>query len=558
MNILHQLKGLSTRDLWNIAAALMAIAVVSPAISLMILAFNGDSASWLNLFNEALVQAIFNTLLLTSGVGCVVVLLGVGCAWLVTAYDFRGRGTLIWALLLPLAVPAYIVAYAYLDLLHPLGPVQSTLRDWMGVASPREWRLPDIRTLPCAIFLLGCVLYPYVYLSTRAMFLTQPENLLNAARSLGLTPAQTFWRVALPQARPAIVIGLSLALLETINDIGASEFLGVKTITVTLYTTWISKGDIAGAAKIAVLLMACIGCVSLFARQARKKLQYGNQRGAQVMQARQLTGRAAIVACILGWLPVCFGFVLPVGFLFDQSVKRFDPANFLSANLLAATGYSLLIAALVTAFAVTFSIVVAVAARYSTRPLQAQDIAQASAYLSRLGYALPGSVLAIGLLMPYSWLDSLLNMLSAAFANQSPRLWMLGSLCGVVVACIIRFAGISVGNIQAGLTRIPRTLDQVAGSLGHSTFSTLCRVHIPLLKPALTVSAILIFVECIKELPVTLLLRPLGTETLATLLYSDASRGSYEDGGLAALLIVIVSVWPVILLTRIEHTKRAI
>lgn len=558
MNVLHQLKGLSKRDLWNVAAALMAIAVVSPAVSLMILAFNGDSTSWFNLFNEALVQAIFNTLLLTTGVACVVILLGVGAAWLVTAYDFRGRRILIWALLLPLAVPAYIVAYAYLDLLHPLGPVQSTLRDWLGVASPRDWRLPDIRTLPCAILLLGSVLYPYVYLSTRAMFLTQPENLLNAARSLGLTSAQTFWRVALPQARPAIVIGLSLALLETVNDIGASEFLGVKTITVTLYTTWISKGDIAGAAKIAVLLMLCIGCVSLFARQARKKLQYGNQRGAQVMQARILTGRAAVLASFLGWIPVSIGFILPVGFLLDQSVKRLDPTNILSANLLAATGYSLLIAALVTAFAVSCSVVVALAARHSIRPLHTQDISQASAYLSKLGYALPGSVLAIGLLMPYSWIDSLLNTASTVLPNHLPRLWMLGSLCGVVVACIIRFAGISVGNIQAGLTRIPLSLDQAAGSLGHSSFGMLYRLHLPLLKPALTVSAILIFVECIKELPVTLLLRPLGTETLATLLYSDASRGSYEDGGLAALLIVIVSVWPVILLTRIELTKRAI
>ena len=557
MKLLHSLLTFSKRHVWDGMTVLIAIAVVLPACSLLLLAINGGAHAWLSLFNAASLQAIVNTLLLTFGVGCFVAVVGVGCAWLVTAYDFQSRSVLSWALLLPLAVPTYIVAYTYLDLLHPLGPIQATLRDWLGVASPRDWRLPDIRTLPCAIFLLGCVLYPYVYLSTRAMFLTQPANLLQAARSLGLTATQTFWRVALPQARPAVLIGVSLALLETINDIGASEFLGVKTITVTLYTTWISKGDIAGAAKIAVFLMLCIGGVAWLARDARKKLHYGNQRGAQVMQARRLTGRAAAIACLIGWLPVFLGFVLPVGFLFYQAFRRFNPTSFFSAALLQATGYSLLIATLTTVLAVCCSVVVTWAARQRPGQPRSVDIAQGSVYLSRLGYALPGSVLAIGLLMPYAWFDSVLNAIVLIVSNQSPGLWILGSLWGVVIACTIRFLGIAVGNMQAGLTRIPLTIDHASRSLGHTGVSTLFHVHLPLLKPALAVSTLLIFVECIKELPVTLLLRPIGTETLATLLYSDAARGSYEDGGLAALLIVLVSVLPVILLTRIEHSKRA-
>ncbi|WP_143137202.1 ABC transporter permease subunit, partial [Burkholderia ubonensis] len=255
---------------WLAAALAIAAAVAAPLATLVGAAFDADLAHWRHLVEFVLPQALANTLLLLAGVGAIVTLVGTGCAWLVTAYDFPGRRALTWALLLPLAVPTYIVAFAYLDLLHPIGPAQGAIRWLLGFDSPRQFRLPDLRSLPGAIFVLGFVLYPYVYLSTRAMFVTQSASLLEAARTLGAGRIATFWRVVVPLARPAIAVGVSLALLETLNDIGASEFLGVQTLTVSVYTTWITRSDLAGAAQIALAMLAIVVGMIVLERYGRR------------------------------------------------------------------------------------------------------------------------------------------------------------------------------------------------------------------------------------------------------------------------------------------------
>ncbi|HWV10910.1 MAG TPA: ABC transporter permease subunit, partial [Pseudomonas sp.] len=267
----------AVRGLWAPSGALLVAAmVVAPIAALLWHAFAGDVAHWQHLLNNVIPVALRDTLILLAGVGVVVTLLGVGSAWLLTAYDFPGKTLLGWALLLPLAVPTYIMAYAYLDILHPIGPVQSTLRELLGYSSPREFRLPDVRNMLGAILILGFVLYPYVYLTMRAMFLTQAANLIEAARTLGAKRREVFQRIVLPLARPAWAVGLSLALLETLNDIGASSFLGVKTLTVSVYTAWTARSDLAAAAQIALTMLVVVVGLILLERKGRERQRFSN------------------------------------------------------------------------------------------------------------------------------------------------------------------------------------------------------------------------------------------------------------------------------------------
>lgn len=534
----------------HFAAIFISAVITLPVISLLWIAVSAPAFSWGVVIDTTSLRALLNTVLLCTGVATIVTLVGVSTAWLVVAYDFKSKHVLSWALLLPLAVPTYIVAYSYLDLLHPLGPVQGLIREALGYSSPKEWKFGDIRGLTAAIILQGFVLYPYVYLSARAMFLTQPLNLLHAARSLGLSEFSTFWRVALPMARPAIGIGLSLALLETINDIGASEFLGVRTLTVAIYTNWTTKGDLAGGAKIALLLLGLILILAYFGRDKKRNASYVNARGAHVIQARTLKKLPAALACLLGWIPVLIGFIIPSSYLLYQVTKRLNKSEVFTPALLQAVNNTLMIAAVAT----TICIFCGIAIIWSTRNISADTKtfrpAQINSVIGKIGYAIPGTMLAIGLLNPYSWVDDGLNYLQSLVSSRSAGLFMLSSFAGVACACSIRFLSIAIGNFNAGMSRIPASLDQVARGLGTTSFGLLWRVHIPLIRPALIASTLLIFVECMKELPVTLMLRPINTETLSTLLYADASRGNYEESAIAALLIVAVGIIPVLLLTR--------
>ncbi|VTU29475.1 Putative 2-aminoethylphosphonate transport system permease protein PhnU [Variovorax sp. PBS-H4] len=527
---------------WRAASALIALGVLAPVLSLAWLAFGADFSHWTHLARHVLPQAALNTALLLAGVGALVLLIGTGCAWLVTVCDFPGRRVLNWALLLPLAMPTYIVAFAYLDLLHPIGPVQGAVRWALGFDSPRQFRLPDLRSMPGAILVLGFVLYPYVYMTARAMFMTQPAHLMEAARTLGESAAGAFFRVALPLARPALAVGVSLALLETLNDIGASEFLGIQTLTVAVYTTWITRSDLAGAAQIACAMLLVVVGLVLLERHGRRHQRFGSAQRMRAIEPRRLRGAAAWVACAAAALPVAVGFVAPALYLLWETAKRLRLGGGISDGLLASLGNTLALAAGVTVTTVAAGLVVAWAVRS-----QGSTVSRArwQARAATLGYALPGTVLAIGLLTPALGVDALLG---ALLGRDGLPLMSAGIV--LVVACAIRFLAMPVGGIEAGLARIPPALEQASRLLGESAAGTLRRVHLPLLRPAIAASALLVFVDAMKELPATLLLRPANFDTLATWLYAEAARGTYEEGAIAALAIVAAGLVPVVLLAR--------
>lgn len=513
-----------------------------PILSLAVLAADGSGALWPHLLRYVVPDAAVETLLLLAGTGIVVSGIGTACAWLVAAYDFPGRRILGWALLLPLAVPTYLVAYAYLDVLHPLGPVQSALRVALGVADPRGLWFPEVRSLPGCALLIGLVLYPYVYLGARAAFAMQAGVLIDAARGLGATGLKLFRRVALPLAWPAVAIGTGLALMETLNDVGATEFLGVHTLTLAVYTTWIARSSLEGAAQIALLLLALVALLLAAERWVRSRslppsLAVG---AAPVPLGRvRLRGIGAGMAVAACGVPVLLGFAVPALHLAVAAtvrVRQFGLPDDLGRWML----NSAMLAGLAAVAVVMVGLLLAFARRRSGRggPLR----------VGSLGYALPGTVLAAGLLAPLGAFDNGIDAAVRAAFGLSTGLLLSGSGVALVLAYVIRFTAIPAGGADAGYTAIPRVLDDAAAGAGAGSARLLTRVHIPLLGPALGAAGLLAFVDCMKELPATLLLRPLGMETLATAVYGEAARGTYENGAVAALAIVVLGLIPVLLL----------
>jgi iron(III) transport system permease protein len=536
---------------WTIAAVTIAAIVLSPVMALVAIAARGSGDLWPHLAAYVLPQAVADTALLLVGVGVIVIVFGVGCAWLVAACRFPGRALFDWALLLPLAVPTYIVAFAYLDVLHPLGPIQSALRALFGIADVRGLSLPEIRSIWGAATLLGFVLYPYVYLAARALFLMQSAPVLEAARTLGATPMGAFLRVALPLARPAVVVGTTLALLEALNDIGASEFLGVRTLTVSIYATWLNRSSLPGAAQIALVMLAAVVVLVLLERWARRRQRFsGGGRRTQVLSPVPLGGLAALGAFLGCLLPITIGFIIPTAHLTWQAAERIGYFG-LSPRLVAEAGNSILFAALATLFALALGLVLAYA-------LRLDRAAAAAVRVASIGYAIPGTVLAVGLLTPLAAFDNALDAVAREWFGFGVGLILSGSGAALILAYVIRFLAISAGAIEAGFAKIPPSVDGAARSLGSTALGTVRRIHLPLLAPALGAAAILVFVDCMKELPATLLLRPIGFETLATHIYAEASRGTYEDGAVAALLIVLVGLGPVVLLARMSRPPIAL
>lgn len=527
---------------WTATAAAIALAVLTPLAALAWTALGAGIAHWSHLMAHVLPRAAAQTVMLLAGVGLLTAVIGTGCAWLVARTDFPGRGVLHWALLLPLTVPTYIAAYSYVDLLHPIGPLQGVLRALLGFESPRQFRLPDARSMGGAVLVLSAVLYPYVYLSMRAMFSTQPARLMDAARLLGEGPWGAFRRVALPMARPALAVGVGLVLLEVLNDVGASEFLGVTTLTTTIYTTWVTRSDLGAAAQIACAMLAIVAGLVWLERQGRRRQLGGAVRSMRPAPRLRLRGARAMLATTAAALPVLIGFVLPAGHLAVLAWKRAAEGHGWSAEVLAGARHSATLALSVTAVAVVAGLIVAWASRASGSSRRPQR----SAWLrvSALGYAIPGTVLAIGLLPPALMLD---GWIADGLGVPGLPLMSLGLV--LMGACVMRFLALPVGGIEAGLSRLPAPLEQVARSLGETPLGTLRRVHLPLLRPAMTTAALLVFIDVMKELPASLLLRPANVETLPTLLYAEAARGSYEHGALAALLIVAVGLPAVLLLS---------
>ncbi len=532
---------------WYVAPAGIAAVMLLALGSLAWTAAQGSEGLWLHVARYVLPQAGANTLALLAGVAAIVITLGTACAWLVSAYEFPARRLLAIALVLPLAIPSYIVAFAYLDLLHPLGPLQAMLRTVTGTGAPQAMGWPDPRTLPALIVLMGLVLYPYVYLTARALFVFQAANLIDAARSLGASRRSMFLRVALPLARPAIAIGTALALLEVLGDIGASKFLGVHTLTVAIYDTWTTRSDLPGAAQIACAMLVLVLAAMMLERYGRRRKRFTTRQGPRRLQPQRLSGARAVLATTFCVLPALLGFLVPTAFLLAKAWQRVADSG-LSAQLLNVAWDTLRLAALTSLVIVGAGLLVLAAVRLA-QSRRRERLATLALRIGTLGYALPGTVMAIALLSPMMWFDTGLAAVSSLFGVE-PRIGLMGSMSALVLALALRFLALAAGSIETGLARIPVSLDEAARGLGAQPASMLGRVHLPLLRPALATGALVVFVDVMKELPVTLMLRPIGFESLATLLYAEAARGTYEDGAVAALLIVLVSLVPVALLGR--------
>ncbi len=528
-----------------IALALLTAAVVAmPVASIVGLASQPVPELWPELVTYVLPRTLRDTALLLAGVGAVTLTLGTATAWLIATHDFPGRALLAWLLPLPLAIPTYIAAYVYVDLFEPLGLVHRALA---GLLPPSDAAalLPALRSLPGAVAVMGLVLYPYVYLSARTMFQMQGAELAEAARTLGASRWTTFWRISLPMARPALAVGLALALLETLNDIGASEYLGVNTFTASIFAIWLNHGSLPGAAQMACLALAVVAAlVALEHYGSRGRAFSLSAENPQLAPRTRLAGVRGVAAAAACWLPVLFGFVVPLGFLAYQSLRR--GLHTQVAGLAGSLTHTLVYAAIATSAALVLGLAVLTAQRWRPGPLT-----RAAAAVSFIGYALPGLVLALGLLAPLVAFDNTVGRLARGLGLSSPGLLLIGSGAAVTIAYVIRFLAVASGFVRAAYARIPLDYDDGARVTGAGQFTTMRRVHLPLLRPALWSAGIIVFVDCLKELPATLLLRPLNVETLATSIYQYASRGSFEDGALAALLIVAASMAPVIFLTRL-------
>ncbi len=531
-------------------AALTALAVAAPVISIALLALQPAPDLWRHLVDYVLPQATHDTALLLLGVGALALLVGGGTAWLMSSHQFPGRGLLIWLLPLPLAIPTYLAAYVYVDLFEPLGLAHRTLALAMPLTDAVAL-LPNLRSLPGAILIIGIVLYPYVYLSARAMFQYQSAEFAEAAKVLGAGVLTTFWRVSLPMARPALAIGVALVSLETLNDIGASEYLGVRTLTVSIFTTWLNRGSLPGAAQLSLFMLLIVAALIMLERSGRGKASVEFSAESPRLSPRVvLTGARGWLACAACSLPPLLGFVVPLLYLLQESIRRalrsgIDPTVWRDA------WHSVTLAATATAIAVILGLIVVLADRW-----QSTATTRVSAAIAQAGYALPGLVLALGLLSPVLLIDGAFNAVVQWLGQTPPGLIVMGSGAAVVIAYVIRFLAVPTGFIKAGFERIPLDYDDSARAAGAARLTTLRRVDLPLLRPALLGAAIVVFVDCLKELPATLLLRPLNVDTLATSIYQYASRGSFEEGAFAALLIVAASIGPVAWLTRFSDVPQ--
>ena len=524
--------------------------VLLPLGAIVWIALTPTGDIWGHLLTTVLPGSLQTTLLLMLGVGLTTCFTGVLTAWLVTMCNFPGRRLLDWALLVPLAVPTYIVAFAYVEVLDYTGPVQSLLRGVFGFKTSRDYWFPETRSLGGAIFVMGAVLYPYVYLTTRASFLIQSSSTLDVSRTLGASPYGLFFRVALPLARPAIAIGVSLALMECLNDIGAVTFFGVKTLTFSVYDTWLNRSSLGGAAQLALAMLAMVFLLLWLERFGRRKQRFDSGGGSKHRPPTRfdLSGWQSALALILCLAPIFAGFVIPGLLLADRASRRLD--DVFASGFLQAIWNSFYLASIAALLTVIISVALAYALRINGRgPLKA------AVRLASIGYAIPGTVLAIGILVPLAGFDNFLDARMEAWFGIDTGLLLLGSGAGLVYAYVVRFLAVSYGQVEGGFGRITPHLDMAARTLGRNTGQTLTQVHLPILKPVLLSAALLSFVDCMKELPATILLRPFNFETLATTVFEAASREAFEEAALPSLAIVLVGLIPVIYLARSSATS---
>ena len=551
-------------DNWTVSTLLIAVLLSLPIWVVLSSVFVDARSIWQHLANTVLGTYVGNSLGLMLGVGVGTIAIGVSTAWVVTLCSFPGRRLFESSLLLPLAAPAYILAYTYTNLLDYSGPIQTLLRKSFGWQSAQDYWFPNVRSIGGAIVMLTLVLYPYVYLLARSAFLTQSSRLLEASQNLGCSPWQSFWRVALPLARPAIVAGLSLALMETLNDFGTVEFFSVPTFTTGIYRTWFGMGERLAASQLAVLLLLFIfGLIALERMSRQQQRYYQNAGQGRSMSRYTLSGLRSTSAIMMCSLPIFLGFLLPIGTLLQlmttgsraalgdtQGDSDFPTASSALVSTVSTPNdrfwefayHSFLLAALTATIAILISIILA----------YAQRLRPANRWLTQwatLGYAVPGAVIAVGVLVPLGQFDNAVDAWSRSTFGVATGLLLSGTITALIFAYLVRFLAVGFGAVESSLDRIKPTLDDAAQSLGCGSVKTLQKVHLPLMRSGLVTGLILVFVDVMKELPTTLIVRPFNFDTLAIRVYNLASDERLAEAAAPALAIIWVGLLPVVLLS---------
>ncbi|WP_421349823.1 ABC transporter permease [Aeromonas veronii] len=529
---------------WMTGSWAIALLLGLPVIALLFSAFSAEGELFRHLADTVLLDYLGNTLGLVVGVVLLSLLFGVPTAWLVAMCQVPGRRALQWALMLPMAMPSYIVAYVYTDLLDYSGPLQAGLRALFGWNSPADYWFPAIRSLGGAAWVLALVLFPYVYLLTRASFLEQSVSLIHSSRLLGCTPWQSFRRLSLPLARPAIMVAVSLVAMETLADFATVHFFAINTLTTAVYDTWLGYGSLATAAKLSCLMLLAVVLLIALERRSRSRQQvFQKSMGHEQPLRYPLKGMSRALAALWCWGLVLAGFGLPFVILLDYGVRYFELSW--TPEFVRFAGNSLVISALTALLAMGIALLLGFFRRLdggfkSLLPLR----------MAAMGYAMPGTVLAIGVLVPLTALDFAINDLADWLGRQGPGLLLTGTITAIVFGYLVRFVAIAIGSVESSMGKISPSLDMAARSLGQGDGGMLRRVHLPLVRRGLFAGAMLVFIESMKELPAALLLRPFNFDTLATHVYQFVSDEMLERGALGAIVIVLVGLLPLIWVNR--------
>lgn len=543
MRLSSALRSSALIDGWVWCTSIPALLLFLPVLVIFTSLLQPQWEIWQHLVSTVLSDYITNTLILAAGVGIGSFVLGTLLAWCTTHYEFPLRKSLEWLVLLPLAMPAYIIAYCYTGLLDFAGPLQSTLRELFHLHNGDYW-FPEIRSLGGAIAMLSLVLYPYVYLLARTAFSEQSASLFEASRSMGCSPTKYFFKIAIPLARPAILTGVALAMMEAFADYGTVQYFGVNTFTTGIFRTWFGMGNSIAAAQLSAMLVSFVVMLILLEKYSRRKISYYYQGQKSIRPKRQsLQGSTSIGVMFACLLPVILGFAIPLWMLVQWAIQ-------VGIEQIDARFIKLFINSFVLA-SITAVVVVALALVFGYgKRLRKKLWVTIPVSLSSMGYAVPGTVIAVGTLVALTWFDKKLDAIAQQWLGVSTGLLLSGTIVALVLAYSVRFLAVALHNIDSGLGRIKPSMDQAARSLGASRNRVLSKIHLPILKASILSALLLVFVDVVKELPATLILRPFNFNTLAVRTYELASDERLAHAALPALAIVLVSIFPVILLTR--------
>ena len=522
---------MSSWNIWSIPIVIIALLIIAPLLAIFYSAFLGDTSLWPHLFSTVLPRYTYNTLVLMLGVGSLSLIFGVSSAWVVTRYNFPFKFIFEWALLLPAAVPAYIIAYTYTDILEYAGPVQGILRDTFGWNSAKDYWFPEIRSMGGAILVMASVLYPYIYLMTRASFLTVPVSFYQTSQLHG---RNTFFLVALPLARPGIVAGLALVLMETISDFGTVDYFALETLTLGVFNVWMGMNSLSGAAQISSVLFLIVVVLLTMEYLARRNQRFHEKSSGQnTIDEEDISILKKIVCLSICLLPILLGFIIPISVLVNFVFKGFSVINF--TVIFQTTLSSISLASIGATIVMLISLLMILVSNYKSNTLQRSII-----FLASCGYAFPGTILAVGIVVFVGWLNENINFHFSYF---------MGGFIILIFAYVTRFLAVGNGAIRSGVLRVHPNLMDVNKTMGVGFFTGIRRLIIPLIYTNILVGGILVFVDILKELPITLLLRPFNFETLATYVYQYASDELLEESSFAALIIVLAGLGPVIFLS---------